>query len=129
MSEEVVKTENDLSDEDKKKLELIRTKLAEGMRFICPKHGDCTDDNLYLSYLDVDHEKKQVYQVKHIYCSHCLDDLLQDLVAQGKLQDVKVGVSKAALKDLGIEAPEDPKEAKAEETKAESNEDSKAESK
>lgn len=129
MSEEVVKTENDLSDDDKKKLELIRTKLAEGMRFICPKHGDCTDDNLYLSYLDVDHEKKQVYQVKHIYCSHCLDDLLQELVAQGKLQDVKVGVSKAALKDLGIEAPEDPSDTEGKESEVESNTDSETESK
>lgn len=82
--------------------ENIKKKLAEGMRFVCPKHGDCTEDNLYISYLEVDKEKKTVKPVRHIYCNHCLDDLFQGLVKQGKLTEVKVGVDKKVLDELGV---------------------------
>lgn len=121
MNENEAKT-TEAEKKSAEEFENIKKKLAAGMRFVCPKHGDCTEDNLYISYLDVDAEKKTVKPIRHIYCNHCLDDLLQSLVKQGKLTEVKVGVDKKVLDEIGVSVDDEKYEtASVESVKAEEN--------
>lgn len=106
MNENEVKATEAEEKKSAEEFERVKAKLAEGMRFVCPKHGDCTEDNLYISYLEIDKEKKTVKPVRHIYCNHCLDDLLQGLVKSGKLCEVKVGVDARVLNEIGVKVDE-----------------------
>lgn len=97
------KTEEIVHKTEEQQIKEIQEKMAKGVKFVCSQHGDVTNDVIALSYRTYDNEAKSWKRIKHLYCSVCLDNYLQSLVKNSLLGDVRVGVDKATLEDLGID--------------------------
>lgn len=104
--------------ENEQKFKEFQEKLASNIKFICSEHGDVTESSMAIGYKQKDEDGKEQV-VRHIYCNVCLDNLLQSLVADKKLGEVKIGVNQKALKELGIDEKELEKQAAEEEAKKE----------
>jgi hypothetical protein len=94
-----------VKEELMKKEKEVQEKLAKGIRFVCSKHGDITNGVIYTTYrVDSKDKEGKVHSelIRRFYCVRCLDDIVESFKKQGLHGEVKIGIDKNVLKDLGI---------------------------